>query len=459
MSVQQTPSMDLKGMEVLVLGLGMSGRSAARFCAERGARVTAADEGDASSLAQAGELEDLGPGVRVLCGQPFPDPSGFALTVPSPGIPAARYRDTARRVWGDIELAGRALSVPIIAVTGTNGKSTTVRLIEAMLNSAGLRAEAAGNVGTPALSLPGKPLDAAVLEVSSFQLEAIESFRPRVAVVLNITPDHLDRHGDLEGYARAKRRIFENQQPDDVAVLDFDNDIVRGFLDHAPGDVIPFSSRGRSVVPGKRRASWLDAGAAVFADGEHIERVPLDSAQALHAHDQDNALAALTAIWALGVDPKKAAPALLNFRALPHRYEVVIASGGVTWLNDSKATNPGAAQRALESTPAPIIWIAGGRNKGLSYASLAETAPGRVKAALLIGEAAGEIEEALGGRVDCERMNDLDAAVATAAALGRPGDTVLLAPACASFDQFKNFEERGDRFRAAVLRLGEKDRR
>jgi UDP-N-acetylmuramoylalanine--D-glutamate ligase len=268
--------MDLAGMEVLVLGLGVSGRSAARFCAERGARVTAADERRASDPSAMAELADLGPDVRVLDGQPFPDPADFDLTVPSPGVPPARYRAGARRVWGDIELAGRALSVPIIAVTGTNGKSTTVRLIEAMLRAGGLRAEAAGNVGIPALSLPGRPLDVAVLEVSSFQLETIETFRPKVAVVLNITPDHLDRHGDLESYARAKRRIFENQQPGDIAVLDFDNECVRGFLPHAPGEVIPFSRRASGSSAGSGRAAWLDAGVAVFADGESQRRVYQD---------------------------------------------------------------------------------------------------------------------------------------------------------------------------------------
>ena len=455
--MKEVGSLNLEGMEILVLGLGMSGRSAARFCAERGARVVAADEREADALSETGELDDLGPNVEVLCGQPFPDPSGFALTVPSPGVPPARYADSAQRAWGDIELAGRALAVPIVAVTGTNGKSTTVRLIEAMLNAAGLRAEAAGNVGTPALSLPGKPLDIAVLEVSSFQLETIESFRPRVAVVLNITPDHLDRHGDLAGYARAKRRILENQHTDDVAVLDFDDERVRGFLDHAPGQVIPFSRFAPPSLPGHPRAAWIDGGVAIFSDGQTIQRVPLDSGNGISSHDRDNVLAALTAVWALGVDPNTASQALADFQALPHRCEVVSSRGGLTWVNDSKATNPGAAQRAIEGSKAPILWIAGGRGKALAFEDLAQTARGRVKVALLIGEAAHEIEEALGGHVRFEHCSDLDAAVAMAASLGEPGDVVLLAPACASFDQFKSFEHRGDSFRNAVQRLAGED--
>jgi UDP-N-acetylmuramoylalanine--D-glutamate ligase len=449
--------MDLAGMEVLVLGLGVSGRSAARFCAERGARVTAADERRASDPSAMAELADLGPDVRVLDGQPFPDPADFDLTVPSPGVPPARYRAGARRVWGDIELAGRALSVPIIAVTGTNGKSTTVRLIEAMLRAGGLRAEAAGNVGIPALSLPGRPLDVAVLEVSSFQLETIETFRPKVAVVLNITPDHLDRHGDLESYARAKRRIFENQQPSDIAVLDFDNECVRGFLPHAPGEVIPFSRRASGSSAGSGRAAWLDAGVAVFADGESLRRVSLDSSPGIPAHDKDNALAALTAVWALGVEPEDASQALAGFRGLPHRCETVASAAGVTWVNDSKATNPGAAERAIEGIQGPILWIAGGRGKGLSYASLAEIAAKRVKLALLIGEAADDLERALAGKVTCRRCAVLEDAVSAAASSSEPGDVVLLAPACASFDQFESFEHRGECFREAVLRRVEEN--
>jgi len=450
--LKESRSMDLEGMEILVLGLGMSGRSAARFCAERGARVTAADEGRTDELSAMENLDDLGSGVRVLCGQPFPNPANFDLTVPSPGIPPHRYRASAQRVWGDIELAGRFLSIPIIAVTGTNGKSTTVRMIEAMLKAAGLRAEAGGNVGTPALSLAGKPLDVAVLEVSSFQLETIEAFRPRVAVILNITPDHLDRHGDIEGYARAKRRIFENQQSGDAAVLDFDNAIVRAMAGDAPSEVIPFSRRGPPALADQHRSAWLDAGSAVFADPKGLARVPLDSVPGLSSPDRDNALAALAAVWALGVDPLEASEALVNFRPLPHRCEVVPTEDGVTWVNDSKATNPGAAQRSIEGTGGPTIWIAGGRDKGLSYSGLAEVAQQSVKTALLIGEAAGLIEQALDGQIPCEREDNLDAAVKTAASLSGPGDVVLLAPACASFDQFMSFEDRGECFRAAVQR-------
>jgi len=447
--------MDLAGKDVLVMGLGMSGRSVALFCAARGARVVAADERPASALE---DLETLraAPGVReVVVGVPFPDPADFDLTVPSPGVPEARYRARARAAWGDVELASRFLSVPIVAVTGTNGKSTTVRLVEVMLNGAGRRARAAGNVGTPALSLVGESLDAAVLEVSSFQLEATESFRPRVAVVLTVTPDHLDRHGDLEGYAAAKRRLLRNQQPDDVAVLSFDDAIVREFTAHTRAEVVPFSLRGPVRHGGSRRAAWLDAGTAVLWEDARITRVDLAGIPLTGRHNLENVLAALVAAWTCGADPAAAARGAAGFRGLPHRAEIVGVAGGMTWIDDSKATNPGAAMRALEGLPPGVIWIAGGRDKGLSYGDLADTAVQRAGHALLIGEAAPKLEAALAGRLPCAQCETLDTAVRRAAELGRPGDVVLLAPACSSFDQFASFEARGARFREAVRRLEE----
>ena len=212
-----------------------------------------------------------------------------------------------------------------------------------------------------------------------------------------------------------------------------------------------------ALLPGDDLDIWVTGGVAIFSDGQTIQRVPLDSGNGISSHDRDNVLAALTAVWALGVDPNTASQALADFQALPHRCEVVSSRGGLTWVNDSKATNPGAAQRAIEGSKAPILWIAGGRGKALAFEDLAQTARGRVKVALLIGEAAHEIEEALGGHVRFEHCSDLDAAVAMAASLGEPGDVVLLAPACASFDQFKSFEHRGDSFRNAVQRLAGED--
>jgi len=438
--------LDLEGQSVLVLGAGISGVSAAAFCARLGARVLLADERAEPAPA------DLPREIETRLGVPFPDPADFDLVVPSPGVPPARYRARARRVWGDIELAGRALQVPIAAVTGTNGKSTTVRLLEAMLRAAGLRARAAGNVGDAALGLVGEPLDVAVLEVSSFQLETIESFRPRVAVLLNLTPDHLDRHGSLAGYLAAKARIFENQTPEDLAILTADP-ALDALAAGLRAQSWRFAARGAVA-----RGACFDGDAVCLRTGGTPLRIPLEGLPRPTGPMRENLLAALLAAVALGAEPAKALGALASFRALPHRCELVAERAGVRWVNDSKATNPGATVPALTLEERPVLWIAGGKDKGLDYTELAEARLTGVRVALLIGAAAPRIAAALAGKVAIETLGTLDAAVARAAELARPGDVVLLSPACASFDQFRNFEHRGERFRELVRALDERAR-
>jgi UDP-N-acetylmuramoylalanine--D-glutamate ligase len=437
--------MELLGARVLVLGLGISGVSAARYCAERGAKVVAADEGPGPR-----ELPALPAGVDVRLAAPFPDPRDFDLVVPSPGVPRERWAGRARRALGDVELAYRALRVPIVAVTGTNGKSTTVRLAEAMLRAAGLRAEAAGNLGVPALELVGKALDVAVLEVSSFQLEAVEELRPRVAVVLNVTEDHLDRHGSLEAYAATKARLFARQQPEDTAIGNADDPWARKLVDGGRARRLLFS---RSAPPRAAAGAWLEAGAIALAAGGPPQRLSLDDFAGAPLPPAENVLAALLAATAAGAEPRRALTALADFRSLPHRLETVAVVNGVAYVDDSKATNPGAACFALESQAAPVLWIAGGRDKQLCFDELAERARGRVRVALLVGEAADKIARSLEGRVPCERSGTVEAAVARAAELARPGEVVLLAPGCASFDQFRSYAERGERFAAAVRAL------
>lgn len=437
---------ELAEKRVLVLGLGVSGRSAANFCAARGAHVVAADERGADAI----DAADLVAGIDVRLGAEFPDAADFDLVVPSPGVPPRRYRTNARRVLGDVELAFRALPIPIIAVTGTNGKSTVTRLIEAGLLAAGLRARAAGNVGDPALELVGAPLDVAVLEVSSFQLETIETFRPRVAVVLNITPDHLDRHGGFEAYCAAKARILVNQGPEDAAIFDFGNEPARELAGQARGRVVALHSRGALEA-----GAWLDGSEAVLAAPGHTPlRVGLEL-QLTGQHNRENALAALAAIWAYGCDTERAALGIAAFKGLPHRTEHISRIAEVSYVNDSKATNPAAAQRALEGCESQVIWIAGGRGKGLAFDALCETAAQRARAAVLIGESAAALKDALAGRIPTHAAATLEAAVSAAARLALPGDVVLLAPACASQDQFENFAARGECFRAAVHALGE----
>ncbi|RIL06736.1 MAG: UDP-N-acetylmuramoyl-L-alanine--D-glutamate ligase [Proteobacteria bacterium] len=433
---------ELAGARVLVLGLGRSGQSAVRFLAERGARVVAADERAPGALAG---LDALRAHAELAVGRPFPDPADFDLVVPSPGVPAVRFA-AARRALGDVELAFRALAVPVVAITGTNGKTTTTELCARMLVAAGLRAEAAGNIGRPALELVGRPLDVAVLEISSFQLEAVETFRPRAAVILNVTPDHLDRHGSFEGYVEAKARIVANQAGDDVAIGCADDAQARAIARRTRGRAWLFSARGPVEC-----GAWWDAGAIVLRDaGAALERIALDGLDLAAAPPLDDVLAALLACRAVGADVAKASTALAGFTPPPHRRERVAQHAGVTWINDSKATNPDAARLALEALPGPAVWIAGGRNKGVDLAPLADLAATRVRAAVLIGEAADAIERAIAGRVPVHRARDVEQAVEIAGGLAHAGDAVLLSPACASFDQFRDYEDRGARFRAAV---------
>jgi UDP-N-acetylmuramoylalanine--D-glutamate ligase len=445
--------LELAGREVLVLGLGVSGRSAAEHCVRRGARVVVADERPQSQIPEASRLP---PGVVGHFGEPFPDPARFDLVVPSPGIPLARYAGRARLAWGDIELAAQALEIPIVAVTGTNGKSTVVRLIEALARAAGLRAEAAGNIGTPALELVGKPLDLAVLEISSFQLESVETFRPRTGVFLNITPDHYDRHGDMAGYLAAKTRLFARQGPGDHAILNGDDALVRRVETPAGVERLAFFRDAPTGAAATAARAWIDGDRIEVRRGERSHSISLAAAPAL-AQQKENVAAALLALASLeddlDIDLSRAAEALPGFTGLPHRCVRVAESGGVAWYDDSKATNLGAAARALETMTPPIVWIAGGKHKGADLAPLAESARGRVRVALLIGQAAPELERALAGAVPCERVGELSRAVARAAELAQPGDSVLLAPACSSFDQFENFEDRGRQFAAAVQRL------
>ena len=433
---------DVTGQRVLVLGLGRSGRSAARFLADRGAEVVAADERAADRIE---ELDALHGHVELRLGEAFPDLGAFDLVVPSPGVPAARFA-AARRAVGDIEIAFRALSVPVIAITGTNGKTTTTELCARMLVAAGLRAEAAGNIGRPALELVGRPLDVAVLEVSSFQLESVDAFRPRAAVILNVTPDHLDRHGDFAGYVAAKARIVARQHGDDVAIACADDAAARGIAEQSRGRQWLFSARNAV----ERGAFW-DGGSAVLRDGAETQRVLLDAlATAAAAPPVEDVLAALLACRAVGADVAKAAGALDGFASPPHRRELVARFGGVAFVNDSKATNPDAARLALESLAGPAVWIAGGRNKGVDLRPLADLAVSRARAAVLIGEAAEAIEAAIGGRLPVRRAQSIEDAVAIAGEVARAGDVVLLSPACASFDQFRNYEDRGERFGRAV---------
>ena len=392
---------------VLVLGLARSGRAARAALEARGVEVVAADQ----TLGNDGDLALLD-GVEAL--------------VKSPGVPGeaplvATARERGVPVWSEIELASRLLENPIVGVTGTNGKTTTTELLGVMLD-----APTAGNVGRALSELVGSgdPERPIVCELSSFQLEDIETFRPWIAVLLNLEPDHLDRHGSFEAYRAAKLRIFENQTPEDVAV------VPRGFG--------PIPGHGRRVE---------------FSAEDELPAEPLIPG----AHNRENAAAATGAARAAGLADDQIAEALRTFPGVPHRLELVAERHGVRYVNDSKATNTAAARRALTAFEAPLHLILGGSLKGERFdAFAADVARANVVTAYLIGAAAEPLAVDLGyAGVPFLFSTTLEQAVAEAAAAARPGELVLLSPACASYDQFKDFEERGEEFRRLVQNLSE----
>jgi UDP-N-acetylmuramoylalanine--D-glutamate ligase len=415
----------LLAKRALVLGLARSGEAAALALVRRGVTVRAVDR---SEQIDAGRLREAG--VEVVLGADEPELlDGMDLLVKSPGVPADAPLVTAARergmtVWSEVELGSRLLSNPILGVTGTNGKTTTSELLGAVFRAAGEPVAVAGNVGRPLTGLDGAiPADAwIVCELSSFQLEDIEDLRPRVAVLLNFTPDHLDRHGTLEDYRVAKLRMFENQTPDDVAVV----------------------PRGFGEIPGSGRR-------VEFAADDELPAEPLVPGE----HNRENAAAATAAARAAGISDEAIAEALRTFEGVPHRLQLIREVDGVRFVNDSKATNPEAAERALSAYPPGIRLILGGSRKNSSYTGLAREAAARgVAKAYLIGEAADEIAEALAeAGVRFADSVTLEQAVKDAFEDAESGEVVLLSPACASYDQFRDFEERGERFRELVEAL------
>src|SRR5581483_6913560 len=422
-------------MAVLVVGLGVTGEAVARRLAAAGPVVVVDDRPGAAGFAgRAAALEALG--VRVV-GAPDPDElaglvADAELVVPSPGVPEAHpVYGLAERAGvplrSEIELAGAAAArrgLPLIAVTGTNGKTTVTTLIAEMLAAGGRRAVAAGNIGRPLLdAVHDEALDVVVAEVSSFQLRYTETFRPRVAVFLNVAEDHLDWHRSFEDYVAAKARIFANQSGDDLLVFNADDDAVAGVAKAAPRSVA-FTLRSRPD-------GWrVEDGELARPDGGRLVAV---AALARHGpHDVANALAASAAAAELGVAGEALRQVLTTFAGLPHRVTPVGQSRGVTFVDDSKATNPHAALAALAGFDS-VVLVAGGRNKGLDLGVLRQEA-GRIRAVVAIGEAAGEVEAAFAGLRPVRRAASMAEAVQLGAELARPGDTVLLSPACASFD-------------------------
>ncbi len=445
--------LQLSGKKVLVVGLARSGAAAARLAIREGARVTVTDRRTAGELSQAlAPLEGL-PVSLSLGGHEERDFTSADLVVVSPGVPLtlpgiAAARRAGIPVLGEVELASRLLGdVPVVAITGTNGKSTTTALTGRLFQE-DRAAFVGGNLGTPfsEILLSGTRFDVAVLELSSFQLEGIERFRPRVAAILNVTPDHLDRHGGMDGYIAAKARLFSNQQPGDVAVANDRDPLALAAARSSRGDVITFGFGGRASMAAR------DDGEVVRWTGPtgEPERYRIRSRALLGRHNRENAMAAVICARMMGVPGPAVQRGLDGFPGLPHRLELVASRGGVEWVNDSKATNVDSTVVGLSAFPAgkaSVILLLGGRGKGAPYAPLRALFPGRVKALLTLGEDAPAIERELGDLGPTESCGDLPTAVARAARLAAPGDVVLLSPSCASYDQFRTYEERGETFR------------
>jgi len=454
--------MELRGKRVLVVGLGKSGVASALFLKLRGARVTVSDTKTEDELrAEIPILLDHG--ITVETGEHGERTfHGQDLIVVSPGVsvdalPIVQARTSGEPIIGEIELAAQFLPGRIVAITGSNGKTTTTTLTGEILTAGGLPTLVGGNIGTPAISLVerAKPDHIIVLEVSSFQLETIQTFRPKMAVILNITPDHLDRHRTFAAYAGAKARIFENQQADDFAVLNADDPNCVALAEGIRAHICWFSRKkevqqGASVQDG--RIGFRDAGGK--REIMLVSEIPLKG-----AHNLENVLAAICAGALMGVKPEHIRRAVQQFKAVEHRLEYVATIRGVDYYNDSKATNVDATIKALESFPANIHLILGGKDKGSDYSVLNDLLRERVKRVYTIGAAAEKIESHIKGAAEIVPAETLDDAVRRAAAVAQAGDVVLLAPACASFDQFDNYEHRGRVFKQVVHTIAEQARR
>jgi UDP-N-acetylmuramoylalanine--D-glutamate ligase len=447
----------VEGARVGVLGLARSGSAAARLLDARGARVYASDlSAGATAAAAADALSDTG--VEIELGRH--DAARLARCdwiVTSPGIPpdAAVLREADARgvpVFSEIEVASWFAAAPIAAITGTNGKTTTTELLGRIAHAGGIDASVAGNIGRPfsAAVVEDSGAEWHVVEVSSFQLARIATFHPRIAVVLNLTPDHLDVYASMADYAADKARIAENMGPEDALCVNAEDHALEAFGEGRPIERHAFHRRRRV-----ERGAWVDDGWIALAGERDAGRVlPASDLRIPGAHNLQNALAAALAGSLMGVPRPAIARALSEFRGVEHRLETVAETGGVRWVNDSKATNVDSTLVALAAFDAPLVVILGGRHKQAPYAPLAPELARHGRHVLAIGEAADRIADELGAAVPVEKAGTLERAVARAAELARPGDVVLLSPACSSYDQFANYEERGRRYRELVAELG-----
>jgi UDP-N-acetylmuramoylalanine--D-glutamate ligase len=446
---------ELRGKRVLVVGLARTGVATALFCAARGARVTATDSRSETEISEAiGRLEKAQ--VTLELGahreKTFLEQD---LIVPSPGVPADEPHLQAARakgvtIWSEIELAYRFMKGRLTGITGSNGKTTTTSLVEHILKAAGMQTILAGNIGTPLIACVDAMTDTTctVVELSSFQLELIDTFRPNIGVFLNLTPDHLDRHHTFEAYGAAKARIFENQVGDDAAILNADDPATTPYAPSLPR--VYWFSRKQRVAQG----TYVRGEEIVFRqNGAEEVLLKVEDTPLVGAHNVENVLAAAAAARLAGAPASAIAKGVKSFAGVEHRLEFITEIAGVRYYNDSKATNVDATLKALDAFPGRILIILGGKDKGSDYTVLQKPLREKAILALLIGAAAEKIETEIGGSVAIERADTIERAVEIASHAAKRGDVVLLAPACASFDQFQNYEHRGRVFKNLVKQL------
>jgi UDP-N-acetylmuramoylalanine--D-glutamate ligase len=448
--------LNVKGKKILVVGLGKSGLAAALFLRRRGAQVTVSDMRSAAALAkEIPALLEEGIGVETG-GHGLLTFRRQDLIVVSPGVPfdtpeLVQVRGFGVPVIGELELAARYLQGKILAITGSNGKTTTTSLAGEIFRAAGVKTLVGGNIGMPVIGMveESEPGSWSVLEVSSFQLETTQTFHPKIAVILNITPDHLDRHGTFLNYAAMKERIFANQTADDVLILNADDPVAQQAASRTKSQVFWFS---RSKIV--RQGAFLMNGAVVFRGSDRESPEPVLAVEAISlkgAHNVENVLAAVCAAEVAKLPREAIARSVAAFRAVEHRLEFVARIQDVDYYNDSKATNVDAAAKAIASFPAKIHLILGGKDKNSDYTELLPLIRERVKAVYTIGSAAEKIERQIAHATTLVHAETLDRAVEKAAEAAAAGDVVLLAPACSSFDQFENYEHRGRVFKELVL--------
>jgi len=444
--------MELKEKKLLVIGLALTGRECARFLAQQGAKVWISDRRGQDDLRdEMAALSDLSLTYR-LGGEEKSWLDGMDYVVPSPGVPMDNLllREAVARkipVLSEIELAYRYFAAPLVAITGTNGKSTTTTLIGKILQADGKKVFLGGNLGAPFIGALTDSWDWGVIEISSFQLEWVDEFRPRIALLLNLTEDHLDRYASFADYCQAKERIFAAQQPTDVAILNRDDPLVWPMRERIAARVVSFGF-------GEVAEGWFATpNEIIWRAGAVEERFSLAQAKIQGVHNLENIMAAIAAAQCAGVSRWAIQTTIEEFPGLEHRLEFVREKDGVRYYNDSKGTNVGAVVKSLASFSERVILLAGGVDKGGDYAPLAAGIKNQVRRLVLFGAAKQTIAAALGRLTTTVLVDDIAAAVGDAAAHARPGDVVLLSPACSSFDQFRNYAERGKSFKNLVQAL------